>query len=253
MKQDLTKSVGSEVSPPALVEVEANIRHTTLAEIDEFDNQVQRFEEEIDQVKQKCDWEALVASSQDFIGRMAPLIRKCREDLSVLVKNSATNPAVVARMGTTFYTLLRVHPQLAIRHPALSKVLQTLRESGSQLDWELLKRISARLAQPESKPHFSENELLEMYEKLHVRAGNVCKNCRDNERKNAIRKAFPELGNRRLIDSNKGVDIEAGWVAINILAVWLGSNANLLEKRLVEANRNREASKAQLDFSFTQE
>lgn len=240
------------MKPPALVEVEARIRHTTLVEIDEFDNQVRRFEEEIDQVRQKRDWEALVASSQDFIGRMAPLIRKCREYLSALVKTTATNPTVVASMGTTFYKLLRVHPQLAIRHPALPKVLQTLRKSRSQLDLELLKRISARLAQPESKPHFSEDELLQMYEMLKIRAGNLCKDCRGNERKRAIRKAFPELGNRRLID-NRGEDIEAGWVAINILAVWLGSNANLLEKRLVEANRNREAIKAQLDFSFTQE
>ena len=253
MKQALTKSVESEVSPPALVEVEARIRHTTLVEIDEFDKQVQQFEEEIDQVKQKRDWGALVASSQDFIGRMAPLIRKCREDLSALVKNTATKPAVVSSMGPMFYKLLRVHPQLAIRHPALPKVLQTLQESKSQLDWELLKRISARLAQPESKPHFSEDEILEMHETLRVRAGNVCKDCRGNERKRAIRKAFPELGNRRLIDKKRGGDIEAGWVAINVLAVWLGSNANLLEKRLVEANRNREASKAQLDFSFTQE
>lgn len=143
-----------------------------------------------------------------------------------------------------FYKLLRVHPQLAIRHPALPKILGILRESRSRFDGELLKRISARFVQPESKPHLSEDELLEMYEKLHVRAGDECKDYCGDARKRAIREAFSELGTRRLIDNNRGRDIEVGWVAINVLAVWLGSNANLIKKRLVEANRNREASKA---------
>lgn len=113
---------------------------------------------------------------------------------TVLVDATATTRAVAARMCPMFYKLLRVHPQLAIRHPALPKILRILRESRSRFDGELLKRISARLVQPESKPHLSEDELLEMYEKLHVRAGDACKDYCGDARKRAIREAFPELG-----------------------------------------------------------